>query len=144
MISLQTPLSFKSAFRFPIQSHESILEVLWGAALLVLLPGVGWLLNMGHRIQMVHQMQHGDPAWPAWHHYGRLLKLGFITWLGMIYYYAPGAFLIWIGMQNHWTRLILGGVVLATLATLAIPGYMSHYCVRFDPSEIYNPFKAFR
>jgi hypothetical protein len=34
-----------------------------------------------------------------------------------------------------------GGVLLA-LATLAIPGYMSHYCRAFDPAEIYDPVRA--
>ena len=63
---LSTPLSIASSFRFPLQSRESRREVLWGAALLVLLPGVGWLLNMGHRIVMVHRMQQGQSAWPAW------------------------------------------------------------------------------
>ena len=46
-VDLSTPLSMGSSFRFPSQSRESRREMLWGAALLVLLPGVGWLLNMG-------------------------------------------------------------------------------------------------
>jgi len=29
-------------------------------------------------------------------------------------------------------------------ATIAIPGYMSHYCREFDTAEIYDPFRALR
>jgi len=33
-------------------------------------------------------------------------------------------------------------VGLLVLATLAIPGYMTHYCRDFDVAEIYNPVRA--
>jgi hypothetical protein len=33
---------------------------------------------------------------------------------------------------------------LLAAATLAIPGYMTHYCVDFDPREIFNPARALR
>ncbi len=144
MINLQTPLRFSTSFRFPFQNREGIRELLWGAILIVLLPGIGWLLNMGHRIQMVHQMQHGEPAWPAWKNYGHLFKLGCITWLGMAYYYAPGAAFVWLGSRLNLNFLIMLGWLLLIAATLAIPGFMSHYCVQFDASEIYNPWKALR
>jgi hypothetical protein len=57
-IDLGTPLGLQSAFAFPLQTREARKEVFIGAALL-LLPVVGWLLNMGHRVQMVHNMQMG-------------------------------------------------------------------------------------
>ena len=62
-ITLATPLSLPTSFRFPLQCQRARREVLLGAALLILLPGVGWIWNMGHRIEMVHRMQHGQPAW---------------------------------------------------------------------------------
>jgi hypothetical protein len=144
LITLQTPLSFRRAFRFPLQSRESIREIWLGALWLVILPGVGWLLNMGHRLQVVHNLQSGQSPWPAWSHYGQLLKLGLLTWLGMVYYYLPGAAVLMIGLRIDSLFLEVAGGILLIVATLAIPGYMSHYCVRFDPAEIYNPFKALR
>jgi hypothetical protein len=33
-------------------------------------------------------------------------------------------------------------ILLLVLATLAIPGYMTHYCKSFDKSEIFNPIKS--
>ena len=96
MIDLSTPLSLASSFRFPLQSPESRREIAWGALLLVLLPGVGWFLNMGHRIVVVHRMQHGEPPWPAWKNYPQLLGHGLITFGGMLYYSAPGLALAYV------------------------------------------------
>jgi hypothetical protein len=79
-IDLSTRLDRRTAFVFPVQSRLARRELLRGAALL-LLHGVGWLLNMGHRIQMVHNMQHGRECWPGWGNYPHLLKLGTVTFL---------------------------------------------------------------
>ncbi len=144
MIDLQSEFTLRNSFRFPLQHSLARRELLWGAALLILLPGVGWLLNMGHRIQMVHQMQQGEPCWPAWKQYPQLLKHGGWTFLGMLLYYGPGVALLVVGLQWHLTGLVLLAIALIGVATVAIPGYMSHYCVAFDASEIYNPFKALR
>src|SRR3954447_8705682 len=87
-IDLSTPLSLRSAFLFPLQSRLARREILWGA-LLLCVPIVGWLLNMGHRIAMTRRMQQGLPAWPAWCHYRLLLYHGTVTFLGMAEYHAP-------------------------------------------------------
>ena len=124
-IDLSTPLSLRSAFLFPLQSRESRREVLWGAALL-LIPVVGWLLNMGHRIAMTRRMQQGLPAWPAWGGYRQLLYHGAITFLGMVEYHAPAVvvgFFAW-KLDTPW----LWGVAacLWLLASAAVPGSMTH------------------
>ena len=141
MIDLRTPLSLRSSFAFPLQTAESRKEVLIGGAL-VLVPFIGWLLNMGHRVVMVHRMMHGQPAWPSWRAPGQLLRHGLVTFGGMAYYYAPGAALAWAGWRTDSVALMAAGAVLLALATLAIPGYMSHYCLAFDAREIYDPFRA--
>jgi len=141
VIDLRTPLSLRTSFAFPLQTPQARREVLIGGALL-LLPFVGWLLNMGHRVVVVHRMMHGQPAWPAWRDPWQLLRHGVVTFGGMVYYYLPGAALAYFGWRTDavWMR-VAGGVLLA-LATLAIPGYMSHYCRAFDPAEIYDPVRA--
>jgi hypothetical protein len=143
-IDLSTPLSMRSSFRFPLQSVESRREILWGAALLVLLPGIGWLLNMGHRVVAVHRMQQGQLPWPAWHNYRDLLRHGLITAGGMVYYYSVGAVFAYLAWRSDSAWLWIAAVALLLAATLAIPGYMSHYCREFDPAEIYDPFRALR
>lgn len=142
MIDLRTPLSLRTSFRFPLQSPPARREVVWGAALLVLLPGVGWLLNMGHRIVMVHHMLHGRPAWPAWRGYPQLLRHGAVTFAGMLYYYAPAALLGALAWRTASPGWAAGAAALAALATVAIPGYMTHYCVAFEAREIFDPVRA--
>jgi hypothetical protein len=141
-IDLDSELTFRNSFQFPIQNALARREVLLGAAL-VLVPVVGWLLNMGHRIEMVHKMHHREPAWPSWNNYGRLLKSGIITLLGMIYYYLPGAILAYVGFHAHMPWLGVLAVGLLLLATITIPGYMTHYCRNYDAREIFDPLRAF-
>jgi hypothetical protein len=134
-------LTFRNSFRFPIQNPVARKEILLGAAF-VLLPLFGWLLNMGHRIEMVHRMHHGQPAWPSWNHYRRLLKSGTMAFLGMVYYYLPGAILLAIS-DRRLAWLTYPAIGLLVLATVAIPGYMTHYCRDLDPREIFDPVRAF-
>jgi len=140
-IDLRTPLSLRTSFAWPLQTAESRREVLIGAALL-LVPFVGWLLNMGHRVVLVHRMVHGQSAWPAWREPWQLLKHGLVTFGGMAGYYLPGAALGWMGWRTGSVPLMAAGGLLLALATIAIPGYMTHYCRAFDPREIYDPVRA--
>ena len=97
---------------------------------------------MGHRIEMVHRMHHSQPAWPSWNDYGHLLKSGTMAFLGMIYYYLPGTILLLVSCRYlQW--LCYPAIGLLLLATVAIPGYMTHYCRDFDPREIFDPVRAF-
>jgi hypothetical protein len=143
-IDLSTPLSFRTSFGFPLQSALARREVLIGALLLVFLPGVGWLLNMGHRIQMVHRMQQGLPAWPAWTDWLALLRHGFVTLLGMIYWHLPGALTIAIGVHFDRPVVVILGALFFLCGTVAVPGYMTHYCRAFDVREVFSPLLAIR
>jgi hypothetical protein len=98
-IDLGTPLSLRSALRFPLQSKSARRDVLWGA-LWLLVPGVGWLLNLGHRITMLHRTQHGLPPTDAWREHGQLLKHGALTALGMLLYAAPGVLVLACAMRT--------------------------------------------
>ena len=141
-IDLDSELTFRNSFAFPLQNALARKELLFGAVL-VLVPVVGWLLNMGHRIEMVHRMHREQSAWPSWNNYGRLFKNGTIALSGMIYYYLPGAVLAATSLHRHlpWLGVLAAGFFL--LATIAIPGYMTHYCRNYDPHEIFNPVRAF-
>jgi hypothetical protein len=142
-IDLHTPLSWRTSFRFPLQHALARREVLIGA-LWLLVPGIGWILNLGHRIAMTHRMQHGQPAWPAWTNYRELWRHGCITLLGMIEYHAPSVIVEWLAVRWSQPGLHLLAAVLWILATLAVPGYMTHYCRTLDPREVFNPARALR
>ena len=142
-IVLSTPLRLGSAFRFPLQSAIARREVVIGA-LWLLVPIVGWILNMGHRIAMTHRMQHGEPAWPAWSDYPALLKHGTITLLGMIEYHLPAVVCELAAWYYDAPALHIVAALLWVIATVAVPGYMSHYCFTLDPREVFDPIRAMR
>jgi hypothetical protein len=143
MINLHQKLDLRTAWRFPIQNSLARAELIEGA-LWLLIPGIGWLLNMGHRIMMVHRMQCGLPAWPSWVNYSALLHHGFITFLGMITYFTPAALAALASWYLESIALYCLASILWLLAVLAIPGYMTHYAYCFDWREVFNPFRAFR
>lgn len=140
VIDLRSSLSFRNSWAFPLQSNESRKEI-WIGGLWLLVPVVGWLMNMGHRIMVVHHMHQGKPIWPAWKRPGELLKHGMYTFGGMVWYGWPGVLMMYVGWS--YSRWVFGlGVVLWVLAVIAIPGYMTHYCKELDPREIFDPFRA--
>src|SRR5438132_11960866 len=123
-IDLSTPLSIRTAFRFPLQSRLARQEVVWGA-LLLCVPVVGWLLNMGHRIAMTRRMQQGLPAWPAWGNYRTLLFHGMVTFLGMVEYRAPAAAVGLAACHLESVALWFVAGALWLLAPAFVPGYMT-------------------
>jgi hypothetical protein len=143
LIDLRSDLNLRNSFRFPVQNEAARREVLTGA-LWLLVPGVGWLMNMGHRIRMVHNMHHGRSPWGAWKDPADLLKHGAVTFAGMAWYGWPGVTLITLGGWFAIPALAAGGGLLLGAAVLAIPGYMSHYCRELEPREIFDPFRALR
>lgn len=142
-IGLRDRLTFANSMRFPLQSAASRRDIVIGG-LWLLVPVVGWLMNMGHRIRVVHRMHQGLPPWPAWRDPLDLLKHGSFTFLGMVFYGWPGVGLLALGIWFDQTWLSAVGFALWLLAVIAIPGYMSHYCKELDPQEIFNPFRALR
>ena len=101
-------------------------------------------MNMGHRIVMTHRMQHGQHAWPAWNNKRELLRHGTITFLGMVEYHAPSVVCEALACYLNQPILHAPAIGLWIIATLSVPGYMSHYCFTLDPSEVFNPLRAFR
>ncbi len=143
VIDLRSPLALRNAWRFPLQSEASRADLLRGGLWLAV-PVVGWLMNMGHRIRIVHRMHHGQAPWPAWVDPIDLMKHGAITFLGMAYYGAPGVSLGLVGIYLRSWPIGVVGFLLWAGAVIAIPGYMSHYCRELDPREIFDPFRALR
>jgi hypothetical protein len=140
-ITVHSELRLSTALRFPLQCRDSKRDIIIGG-LWLLVPVIGWLLNMGHRVRVVHRMQRGESPWPAWERPGELLKHGCYTFLGMVWYGWPGVLAMAMGWLQARPILLGCGVLLWLLAVIAIPGYMSHYCKAFDLREIFNPVRA--
>ncbi len=142
-IDLRHPLTLRNSFAFPLQSPASRRDLLIGG-LWLFVPIVGWLMNLGHRVVVVHRLQRGEPPWPAWERPGELLRHGALTFAGMVWYGWPGVLLATLGAWLRAGWLVAVGVALWALAVVAIPGFMSHYCRNFEPAEIFDPRRALR
>jgi hypothetical protein len=140
-VSLDTPLSLLDAWRFPIQSAASRRDLIIGG-LWLLVPVIGWLMNMGHRVQVVHNMHAGRSPWPAWENPRSLLRHGCLTFAGMIWFCLPGVLVMALGLHLEKLVVTATGGALWAAAVMAIPGYMTHYCQRLDPREIFHPTRA--
>jgi len=140
-IRLGAPLGLRSAWRFPLQSRESRRDLVIGG-LWLLVPVIGWLMNMGHRIVVTHKMHKGEAPWPSWGEPSELLRHGLLTFAGMVWFGWPGVGLALAGW--YWQSWALGvaGVLLWLAAVAAIPGYMTHYCKELDAREIFHPVRA--
>ena len=142
LIDLHTPLSIQSSFAFPLQSSVNRRDVMIGG-LWLLVPVVGWLLNMGHRISFVHNMMHGRDPMPAWNSFRSLLRHGSVTFLAIVYYYLPFMLLAtcYVAVPNPLIAIMAAAFFLT--ATILTPGYMSHYCVDFNIAKMFNVHTSF-
>ncbi len=142
-IDLKSSLSIKNAFGFPLQNKESRKEIVIGA-IWMLVPFIGWILNMGHRISFVRKMQYGKQPFPSWLNYKTLAKDGIITLIGMLYYTAPGLLFFALYYVQHNVIFIVIGVILFLISVVIIPGYMSVYCYDKKALEIFKVQLVFK
>ena len=75
----------------------------------LLVPVIGWLMNMGHRVVVVHRLQKGEEPWPAWENPKELMIHGCYTFLGMVWYGWPGVTLMLMGWYfSIKTAIVIG------------------------------------
>lgn len=141
-ITLDSSLSFRNALLYPIQCSASRREVLIGG-LWLLVPVIGWLMNMGHRIVMTHNALHGKEPWPAWGTKG-ILRHGIMTLLGMVMYHLPATLMGVLAQAFGSTLLFAIAAALWLIGSCVVPGYMTRYCVAFDPREIFDIRRSVR
>jgi len=142
-LSIRNELTFREAFRFPVHSPLARRELLIGAALL-LIPFVGWVLNMGHRLHLVHHMLAGRPAHPAWSDWRSLFVRGLVATLVIIIAHLPGGSVIAVALMLDSLLLTLIGVILLLMGVFVLPGFMTFYAREFDSRVLLNPVLAIR
>jgi hypothetical protein len=143
-ITLDSELTFKNAFMFPIQNEQARVELLWGAMLL-LIPFFGWVFNMGHRLEIVHRMIHREPVWIGWKgHHASAFRKGLLTTTVIVVFHLPaaGAVVAWM-LTDQVVFLVLAAPLLG-IGIYILPGFMTFYAVDFDTSVLLNPAQAVR
>jgi len=138
MIDLHSPLTWRNAFTFPLQSEGSRRDVLIGGVVLFI-PVLGFVLNMGYRLRMVHHLQRGRYPWPGWTDFSGLLRHGGVATAAILGYHLPALLCVglawWLG--SLW--LFCLGVVSGGLATFFLPGFMTFYAYDFDVRHVLSP-----
>src|SRR4051812_11522462 len=89
----RSALTFADCFSFPLRSVEGRRDVLVGALwLLTTLPG--WVLNLGHRLEVVHRLYRDEQ--PPFRGFGPVLftlQRGLTAWFAIALYLSPAALL---------------------------------------------------
>jgi hypothetical protein len=148
---LPAQLTLADAFRFPVATKDARRDVLIGGSLLFLLI-VGWILNLGNRLNVVMRFSADDrPYFRGFRPWGYTFTRGCVSFATISCYLAPAAAL---GIAAFWCRqngIAFGHYACAVLSALAfvlgvftLPGCMTVYAVEGDSRVLRRPIAAFQ
>jgi hypothetical protein len=147
---LPPTLTLRDAFAFPISTKEARKDLLIGGCLLMLLL-VGWILNLGNRLNVVSRLGAGDrPYFRAFKPWGYTFKRGCISFATISAYLTPAALFgvpaFWFRQQQidagHYSMAVLSALAFG-LGVFTLPGCMTVYAVEGDPRVLRRPLAAF-
>lgn len=106
------------------------------------LPLLGFVLNMGYRLQLVRRMQQGERLWPGWNNWSCLLRQGSVATAAIVFYNIP--VLLCIGLAAvFWSwRLLVLSLVIGLFVTFFIPGFMTFYAHDQNLAHVISPWLA--
>lgn len=137
-------LSWKACFRFPLENAEARHDVFVGACWL-LLPLFGWILNLGHRLDVVYRLYHDEPPWfRGFSPWGKTFRRGLRAFTAITTYLSPAAaFALVATVTWSWVWWVPSGV-LFVWAIFSLPGGMTYNAAFGDITYLYRPDLAFR
>lgn len=121
---------------FPLRFATRRRDIAVGACLLVAVPGIGWLLNLGHRWRVMERLYANDPPWfRGFTPLAGTLGRGFGVAAMGIAYLGPGVTLVVSGLLiDRLALLLVGcGIGLMLLAFHAFPVAMARFAQSRDP-----------
>lgn len=143
--------SLRECFAFPLASPEARRDVLIGGTLLFL-PLVGWVFNLGHRLEVVRRVYHHDPPYfRGFAPWGLTLQRGAKAFTAIAVYLSPAAItagasaLAWrAGEQALGAGAGLVAFACFALGVFSLPGGMTYNAATGDIRYLYRPDEAFR
>jgi len=113
---------------------------------------IGWILNLGNRLNVVSRLSADDrPYFRGFKPWGYTFRRGCISFATISSYLAPAAI---FGIAAFWCRqsqIPVGHYVFAGLSAISfclgvftLPGCMTVYAVEGDPQALRQPIAAFR
>jgi hypothetical protein len=138
-------------FAFPLETPQARRDVLVGGLLLFALL-IGWILNLGHRLEVVRRVFHDDePYHRGFAPWRRTFVRGLGAFFAIGCYLSPSVVTGALSVLAFRAGLGLLAVLLAVVAVSAfvlaiytLPGGMTYNAAFGDLSYLYRPDKAFR
>ncbi|HJP61126.1 MAG TPA: hypothetical protein VJ865_14060 [Gemmatimonadaceae bacterium] len=149
---LPTRLSWRAALQFPVATPEGRHDVLIGGIAVILLLPIGWILNLGARLDVVQRLyENNPPFFRGFHPWRRTFRRGCVSAATIFSYLSPAmlsAGLAWythhIGSPSWIVGASIGVAVAAfVLGVFTLPGCMTVYACEKDPEVLWHPARAF-
>lgn len=147
-----TRLTWRRAFAFPVETPEGRRDLWIGGLLILGLWPIGWILNLGNRLNVVSRFYRGDePVFRGFRPFTNTFRRGCISFATISSYLAPsvltGAVAVYLKLNGedafHYAFAGLSAF-LFVLGVFTLPGCMTVYAVEGDPRVLSDPAGAFR
>ncbi|HJQ11052.1 MAG TPA: hypothetical protein VJ840_08475 [Gemmatimonadaceae bacterium] len=150
---LPNQLTWRDAFRFPIATPEGRHDVLVGGLAVIFLLPIGWILNLGARLDVVHRLFNSDqPYFRGFKPWRWTFRRGCVSATTIFCYLSPAIlsgtsawYTYHIGSSpwviGAWIAIAFAAFV---LGVFTLPGCMTVYACEKDPSVLWHPARAFR
>lgn len=145
-------LTWRRAFAFPVETPEGRRDIWIGGLLILGLWPIGWILNLGNRLNVVSRFYRGDvPIFRGFRPLTSTFRRGCISFATISSYLAPaagtGAVAVYLKLHGeeafHYAFAGLSAF-LFVLGVFTLPGCMTVYAVEGDPRVLRDPAGAFR
>ena len=145
-------VTWREAFRFPIENASRRRDVFTGGTVLFI-PPVGWILNLGHRLDVVYRLAEASPPYfRGFKPWTQTFTRGLRAFFAIVAYLSPSG-ILGVAALSRWYfdggdtvawGLAAVSALLFVLAIFTLPGGMTINAARRDMSYLYRPDKAFR
>jgi hypothetical protein len=150
--NLPSRLTWRQAFAFPIETPEARRDVWIGGLLILCLWPIGWILNLGNRLNVVHRFYRGEaPIFRGFRPFTHTFYRGCISFATISSYLAPavatGAVAVYLKLHgDEAVHYVFAGLsaLFFVLGVFTLPGCMTVYAVEGDPRVLRDPVRAFR
>jgi hypothetical protein len=150
---LPEQLTFRASFLFPINSPEARKDIIIGGFAVMLLLPLGWILNLGARLDVVQRLYSGNtPYFRGMKPWKRTFMRGCISATAIFCYLAPANFCFSLSFllayrfsfyEGAMTSALLG-LFFFLIGVFTLPGCMTVYACENDPHVLKDPIKALK
>jgi len=149
---IPSQLTWRSAFLFPVLTPEGRRDIWIGGLLILTLWPIGWILNLGNRLNVVSRLHRGEvPTFRGFRPLAYTFRRGCVSFATMAAYLSPavitGALAVYLKFQGaegaHYVFALLSAIFFV-LGVFTLPGCMTVYAVERDSRVLRNPARAFR